>query len=276
MRKGTSVVLLAAALVLSCGKGPIAPGGQGQPVAVSISIVGPSSIAPDETVPFTANAKMNDGTTENYTNKVTWRSSNTFLLTMSASGAASGKNTGETAVSASFGRLQATLNVMVIPSGTYRLSGTVLESGLPLDRASVVVVEGHGSGLATETDALGHYRLYGVRGDVAVRVSKAGYVSVTKAITVTAHDQLDFPDLAQVNAVGTLAGAYTLTLTASSNCPTTSSLFTPALPDYARRRSYAAVITQNGPVLNVAASGADFLIQNGRATVSPVEWNRAT
>lgn len=261
MRTNKLAVVGAAIVLMSCGSPAPKPG---PPVLVGLSIVGPVTFSPDDTgVPYTANGRMSDGTTENYTTKVAWNSSNTQVLSISSGGLASGKNSGDGTISASSGRFFASLSVIVIPGGTYRLIGTVTESGFPVSGAQVVVVAGHGSGLVTNTDVLGQYRLYGVRGDIEVKVTKAGYEPLTKAMTVTKHDVLDFPDITQVGAPPALAGTYTMTITASPDCPTTSTAFTPALPDYARQRSYTAAVAQTGPRLDVSLSGADFLIQNG-------------
>lgn len=261
MRTNSLAVLGAAIVAVSCGGSP-APK-PGPPVLIGLSVVGPATFSPDETgVPYTANGRLSDGTTENYTTKVTWNSGNPQVLSISSGGLASGKNSGEATIAASSGRFSAGLNVIVIPGGTYRLIGKVTDSGFPVSGAQVVVVAGHGSGLLTTTDFLGQYRLYGARGDIEVKVTKAGYEPLTKAMTVTRHDVLDFPDLRQVGAPA-LAGTYTMTITASPNCPTTSTPFTPALPDYARQRSYTAAIVQTGSRLDVTLNGADFLIQSG-------------
>jgi hypothetical protein len=54
-------------------------------------------------------------------------------------------------------------------------------------------------------------------------------------------------------------GAYTLTISAASDCDGVR-----RLPDEARRREYIATVTRNGAHLAVTLSGADFLVSNGR------------
>ncbi|HKV98226.1 MAG TPA: hypothetical protein VJN96_00310 [Vicinamibacterales bacterium] len=262
-----AVVLSAAILAASCGGSSNNLGQPGQPVLVGLTITGPVTFSPDETVPYTVNGRMSDGTTQNYTTKVTWVSTNTLILTVAADGRASGKGSGDVTILASSGRFTASINVLVTPSGTFRLTGTVTESSLPVANAQVLVTAGHGSGNLTQTDSQGMYRLYGVRGDIEVTVTKAGYEPLTRGISVTKSDVLDFPDLAQVGALPSLAGTYTLTMTASPSCPTTGTTFTPPLPDYARQRTYVATIAQTGARLDVTLSGANFLIQGGKGNV---------
>ncbi len=80
-------------------------------------------------------------------------------------------------------------------------------------------------------------------------------------IVVSRDDSVDFADFTQTAGVASFAGLYTLTITVASDCrpsPPTAQFSGP------RTRTYTAAVTQNGPILHVALSGADFLIQNGR------------
>jgi hypothetical protein len=148
--------------------------------------------------------------------------------------------------------------VTVVPPGTFRLAGLVLESQLPVQGATVKVIDGVGAGLSTLTDYGGLYRFYGVAGQVTVSVTKPGYVDLVKTTNVSQNTALDFPDAQQVSLVG-LAGTYTLTLTAASSCSTQPFSGIPPLPDEARQpRIYTATITQNGPALSVVLGGAVF------------------
>jgi RHS repeat-associated protein len=55
-----------------------------------------------ESVPFTATGTMTDGTTEDFTTRVSWSSSNTAVATIAATGVASVLEQGQTAIEASF------------------------------------------------------------------------------------------------------------------------------------------------------------------------------
>jgi hypothetical protein len=70
---------------------------------------------------------------------------------------------------------------------------------------------------------------------------------------------LDFPEAHQTAGIPSLAGTYTLTLTADPACPTIATKGVPALPDDFRQpRSYAASLTQNGPALTVTLTGPEI------------------
>ena len=231
-------------------------------VLTSLSVNGPSTLAPGATGAFTATGRMSDGSTQDYTTKTTWQSSDTSVLTISNTGVATGLAGGEAYVNASAGSTRVfyvSSNVLVLPTGTFRLTGTVSESGLPVVAATVAVTAGQGNGLSVLTSQSGQYRLYGVAGNVDVQVSKPGYTSVTKNINVASNSLLDFKDLVQSGPLATVSGTYTLTLTASASCTGFN-----ALPELAKRRSYTAVITQSGPVLQVTLSGADFQLLAGQ------------
>ena len=254
-------LLLAAVAAVAVGCGPSTPTPiPTSNVAVStLSVAGPATVAPGATAQFTASARMSDESTQDYTSKVSWRSANVSMLTITNTGQVTGQATGETQVQAILPVLRATANVMVIPAGTYRLAGTVTESGLPVAKATVAVTSGIGTGLSVLTDFGGAYRIYGVAGQIEITVTKDGYVPVVQPLLV---DTMSVADVAvvQTNA-RTLAGTYALTISATSGC----SAYPPAvaLPDELKQRHYGATITQNGPAFRVDLTGADFLVKNG-------------
>ena len=135
---------------------------------------------------------------------------------------------------------------------TYRVAGLVSESGQPVAGAAVEVIESPGT--ATVTDASGVYRLYGVAGDVHVRVTKDGYQPKSSGLTVAANLTLDFT-LEQVSLSLDFGGLYSLTVTADS-CG--------VAPVDERTRTYDAQVMQDGPNLNVVLSGAQFFTDNDK------------
>ena len=242
------VALALAVMIVACDKSPIAPNeNSAYPVRVELS--GPDSVPPDGTAQFTVRGFWADGSQDDLTNQASWRSGNTSILIISASGVATGRALGETSISVSFkGRSATKTDVVVVPAGTYRVSGVVRDAGAPVLDAEVVVTSGPAQGL--RTTAAGNYKLYGVVGDSEIRVSKPGYEEARQRVNVTGHRALDF-HLTLTNARDEVAGTYTLTVTAADSCAT-------ALPPEARSRTYTAVITQNGPYLGVKLGGASF------------------
>jgi hypothetical protein len=263
MRRRLLLAFTIAAIVLACGKGPPGgPSGPPPPALKVLTISGPARIAPAGTQQLEAVAQMADGTTQSYTSKVQWLGTNPFVLSLTSGGLLTARAVGEASVFANFGTIRATMNVTVIPTGTYRLAGMVRELGLPLIGATVKVTSGVGASLSTSTDNTGQYRLYGVAGAVEIQVTKAGYTPVTKSINVGADDLLDFPDLVQAASAPQLAGTYTLTLSAADGCRISPR--NAPVPAEAKTRTYTAVVTQDGPRLLVTLSGANFLVQNGK------------
>src|SRR5215471_2980557 len=245
-------------------------------------IVPPTNVAPDQTVTFTATAKMSDGTSADYTQKVSWTASPTSVLTISSTGQATAHAAGDATVRAATVGIggpsccTATVQITVLPPNTYRLVGRVLESGLPVINASVVVVSGIGAGLSATTDNGGGYRLYGVAGPIQVKFSKPGYDAIVKAFTAERNDVLDFPEAHQT-AIPSLAGAYTLTLTADPACPETPSGTVGPLPDSLRQpRTYTASLAQSGPAVTVTLSDPSILPRenqfSGRLTPDGIDF----
>lgn len=136
-------------------------------------------------------------------------------------------------------------------------------SGIVLDRASraladakVEVVAGSGVGSSATTDVSGRWVLPGIfTGSIVVRASKAGYSTETKRFPFSipwpsgSFDlafELDTPSVS-------IAGDYTLTITAASACPD--------LPAEARTRTYQAIATASPFVSNaydLVLSGASL------------------
>jgi len=243
-----------AGLAVNCGSHPTGPTGG----PVGLTIIGPPDIAPGQVVAFVARAAMSDGTTEDYTRKVTWTASPPTVLTITSdTGLATGQSVGEAAIRASTqsgsNRCCTTqITKTVLPPNTYRLTGNARESGLPVQGAAISVLSGVGAGLSTTTDNGGAYRLYGVAGDIQITFRKAGYDDIVKSFTAIQNDVLDFPEAHQTGGTPSLAGAYTLTLTADPACAKVAQAGIGVLPDEFRLpRTYAATITQDGPSLTV-------------------------
>jgi hypothetical protein len=254
------------ALSWACGSTtPTSPASTSSAPAKSVTalrISGPASVAPGATAQLSAIATYMDGSTGDVTGVAHWNSSNTQVLSISASGVATGIKGGEIRVQAAYanrGSAYAYLTIRVLPDGTYRLAGTLTESGLPIGAATVAVTAGQGTGLSTTSDSGGGYQLYGVAGTVEVQVSKAAYVSQSRTLVVTADAAADF-QLTTINPEVSIAGAYELTFTAG-RCNNGAVL----VPADLNQRHYTAVITQAAqhPTLVVTLGGAKFAMNGG-------------
>jgi len=148
---------------------------------------------------------------------------------------------------------------MVTPAGTFRLTGTVTESGFPVANATVAVTSGIGSGPSTTTNSSGQYRLYGVAGQIELTVSKTGYTPAVQALMVTTSSVLDM-SVSQPGGLQDLTGTYALRIAADAGCGKGPQQ---PFPDDLKERRYTATITQTGPVLRVQLSGATFQVKGG-------------
>lgn len=259
------VVLLTLILglaVASCDDGPTrpsstpaGPGGPPPPAAVvRLEIAGPATIDPGGSAQLTANAIKSDGSVENVTAQAQWTSNNTNVLEFTSPGTAKANARGEAFVNVRYSNRSAGKQIMVLPSGTFRLNGQITESGLPLDGVTVSVIGGTGDGLTSVTNANGTYALYGVAGTVRLQAKKEGFDNLIREVDVTQNHSLNF-EMIFNGERGNLSGAYALTL-GSAGCN--------SLPEQARQRSYLANVEQQGSRLTVRLSGADFILHNGR------------
>ena len=223
------------------------------PTAVRLAIDGAQTVAPGATAQFTATAAMSDGSTRDVTAAAAWQASSSFASVVA--GLVTGRNRGEATISARYSGLSSTRSVMVLPDGTFRLTGTVVETIPPIGPVSgvrVEVVDGPERGQAATSAFDGSFKIYGLSGDVELRFSKAGYATRTERLGVNEHRIAQF-GIAIVTPLPDLSGRYTMTVRAAEECAD-------RLPEIARERSYPADIVQGGPRAQVTLGGATFSI----------------
>jgi hypothetical protein len=232
------VIVVAGFMVgmVACG-GDSGPGPSGTPIAVSLTLSGPTQIAPGETARFTATGKFSDGSTQDITTKASWFGAGPVLRLVSP-GQFEGLQPGETRVSAAFGRLNVpSQTVMVLPPGTFKLSGTVRdESGV----VEGVVMEARSGGVSKTVTTLrdGKYAFYGVAGAVELVTSGRGYQTQDVTFPVNEHTVRDVSLTTTATSLD-LAGTWTLSLSASSPC-------SEAWPESIRHLDETTEITQQG------------------------------
>ncbi len=248
-----ALVALAAACDTESSRARLPTGPSGAaPFLTTFRVTGPDTVHIDEPSQFTATATYSDGTAKDVTAQTTWRTITTGLMTMTGPGLFTGAAKGEAAINAAFdGRVTTLSNIIVVPSGTYRVRGTVRDSGLPVD-AHLEITSAASGRLEFDTGPQGTFTVYGVGGDTQFTASKPGYERFSRTEVVTGHRSIDI-DLRLERSRADVSGRYTLTITAADECS--------ALPADARTRTYTATIQQTGPVLRVkltdqAATGA--------------------
>jgi hypothetical protein len=253
------------AVLAACDDGPTRPSTPPsgspapQPVALlSLVISGTDTIAPGETTQFTVTGLYSDSSFRNVTNEAIWRSTDESVLSISSTGAATGRQPGDSTIQASLGQQTATKgDVIVVPPGTYRLSGGVSEAETrrALPGARIEVTSGVGQGLSAIARD-GGYRLFGVAGDIEVRVTREGYRDVTQRVNVRTHQNLSF-DLVQAGPPVNVQGIYTLTVTAGPEC-------NGVLPAEAVVRRYRASVAHDASRLRVTLDNARFFAEFSR------------
>jgi len=251
-----------ALVAVSCDTGgPTPPTPQSQ-AFVRLDVAAPPRIVPGESVQLTATLVKPDGSRENASDRVVWFSDSAQTLAVSQTGLARADVPGEAMVSASFQSFRVQARILVLPPGTFKLSGVVTGLGLGVGDVAVAVLSGTGEGLTVNTRSDGQYALFGVAGRVRIGISRHGYSNRVEEIDVTDHHtfsvQLE-PDLS------TTTGSWTLTLTAG---PCDSGDRT--LPAEARSRSYRAQVVEepgahgfsHGYLFRITLLDADFIIVN--------------
>ena len=251
-----AVAMILAWLVVSCGhESPVQPSTTLPPTTTppgetirGLRIDGPNRLAPGTTAQYTAIAEMGDGTTRDVTSTAIWRSSDGGVLSLGSDGTATGGKAGQVVVAATALSRAASLEVLVLSPGTFRLTGFVREAGFPVFDANVAVLDGSRAVLSTTSDLSGRYRLFGIpAGNVEVRATRPGYGEQVNRLSVSSDVTSDFT-LTQASPFN-LTGNYQLAVTARPGCD--------ALPPETRARTFGATITQDGPRVNVTITGPD-------------------
>lgn len=235
--------------------GPPTTPGPVTPVAtlIRVELAAPGSIAPGESVQLTATAVKSDNSVENVTALAQWTSSDGRVLEISSTGIARAIARGEAVVHVRYQTRAATTRTFVLPAGTYRLNGTVTDSGVGIAGVTVTVIGNVGEELTTTTDGQGMYVLYGVRDRVRLQAKAAGYINRIEEVEVSNHRTFNLQIIPERQRTD-VRGNYRLTigLTGCTGTP---------LPEAV---SYEAAVAQEGPQLTVTLSGADFIITGGR------------
>ena len=249
-------VMLAVALACDQNKfqPPTAPppGAPGSGL-VRLELTAPAAIAPGESIQLTATAVKSDGSVETVSGSAIWLSSDPRVLAIAPRRTREGHCGWRSADQGLVRGVECNQPHVVLPAGTYRLNGTVTDSGIGVAGVTVTVIGGVGEGLSTITDGKGAYALYGLRDHVRLQANGAGYLNRLVEIEVDGHRTFDFQMTPERERTD-LRGRYTLTVDRTS-CPSSMVPTT---------RSYDATITQDGPRLMVALSGADFIVTAGR------------
>lgn len=216
---------------------------QPPPSLQSITIDGPTSVVPGTHAQFTATGHISDGSSQDLTTSATWRSSDDSVIAIAPNGDATGGKAGEIVLAAESGGKRASLQVLVLAPGTFKVSGVVSDGGVPLRGATVDLVDGSRALMSSTTDADGVYRLYGVSGDIELRVLAPGYPEQKRGFSVASNSTVDFA----LPPGGVLTGSYDLSIvTDAGSCSGRNTL-----PEDLRARTYAATIAQSGPQLSV-------------------------
>jgi hypothetical protein len=216
----------------------------------------------DTTVPlngtgaFRLIALYSDFTRRDVTADAEWSSPSGSLVSFDAPGVVRGRVAGAGSIVGRFQGRQTALSILVLPAGTFRVTGKVVEAqsgAVEVRNARVTVVTGTGAGLTTVTGFSGEYALYGVAGAVRLEISREGYHTETRTFDVVSHASLPQVELTLTRARPDVSGTDGVTISASHRCGL--GLGTGNLPDEARSRSYSMDVRQQGPRLEGVLRG---------------------
>ena len=225
------------------------------PTLVTLELSGPATLAPGQIVTFTLTAVGTNGTREDITAKAQWTANNASIISNNGQGRYGGNAVGDAQINARFGALNVSKEVIVVPAGTFRVTGRVVEFDgvFPVAGARVEARNSSGTGPATESDGSGFFKLFGVTADAEIVVTRAGYDENRRRITLDNHSTVNF-EMILSGPRPELAGTYSVTLDLTG-CRDGFRL------EYARR-VYTAVVQQSGSNLEVRFTEPAFAINS--------------
>jgi hypothetical protein len=152
-----------------------------------------------------------------------------------------------------------TKDLVVLPDGTYRVTGRVVDADVPTFNVADARVEFTPGSVVAFTDSNGSYRAYGVAADATMRVTAYGYQEYEQSIHLTAHGSQHI-QLTQLPGLS-LTGNYTLAFDVTDGCQAGGTI--PSLATDLRHRTYDAVLTQNGSNVDVMLTESRFRLESG-------------
>ena len=247
--------LLSLALAASCDRTPTTPNPQAppepapEPFIRRIELIAPPTLAPGATTQLRVIGHRSDGSTQDITGTATLGVSAPDVLVVSQDGLLRALKLGESSVTAASVPFSSGREVVVVPDGTFRVTGRISESGTPTALLQNARVEVSG-GPSTFTDGVGIYRLYGVGGNSRLRVSKPDYVSQEIVLVITDH-HVENIALTLASPRLQVAGTYQMRIEVAPECRG-------QIPAPFHTRQYTADVMQQGARIEGTVSGANF------------------
>lgn len=228
------------ALLWACGKSTSITPPTAVPTLVSLAVSGPDSVAPGTTAQLTAVATLSDGSTQDVTRVATWSSDQQGVLRVSSTGLITAAAAlGEAHILVRDQARTVTKDILVLPSGTYRVTGRVLDQGTGLAAATVAATISGNVVATTQTDSGGEYALFGLAGAVSLQVSELGYATQVRSLMVTSSVAVDDITLVEVVPSADISGLWNVTFSVDPFCAN-------ALPADVRQRTFTATIAEQG------------------------------
>ena len=225
----------------------------GQPVLVNLELTGQTTLAPGATTELTVTAVMSNGTRTDVTSTAQWSINDSRFVTSLGQGRYRAIANGEGHVTVRYSNRSAGREIVVVPDGTFRVTGRILEEDgvTPVANAHIRVRDADDTGPQTDADSGGYYRLYGVKSSIDLVVTREGYVDTEqKSLTISRHTSLNVLLPASGPRLK-VDGAYTVTFD-WSNCVNT-------FPNDLRHRVYGAVVKQAEAEIEVRFTEPGFV-----------------
>ncbi len=223
-----------------------------QPALASLELTGQTTLAPGATSEFTLMAVFSDGTRTDVTGTAQWGTTNSNAVTTLGQGRFRAVAFGEAFINARYSTRNVSREIVVVPDGTFRVIGRVVEAdgGTPIANVHVRVRDGEGTGPSADADASGFYRLYGVKRDTDFSFTQTGYADTDRRVTIDRHSTVNI-SMPLTGPRLKVDGTHTVTFT-WSNCSN-------SFPNDLRQRVYTADVKQAGAEIELRFTEPSFV-----------------
>jgi hypothetical protein len=241
---------IAAGGLVSCGGTPPEPSGVVDGVWVlNVELVAPAALAPGATARLQMFEHRSDGSVVDVTPRASFSTRDAAVVSVGLGGLVTGIRVGEATIDGLVGARGDTTEIVVVPEGTVRVVGRVMEESTFDVPLSGVRVEAD-NGPSTTSDYDGRYRLYGVPVRGRLRFITTGYATKEVGLDAAGHHTVDTRLVPTVPFLD-VAGLYHLTIEAGPECRG-------QIPVHLLKRHYTAYINQSGAPLEAVLGGATF------------------
>ncbi len=195
-RTSTPLLLILQGVLFSAGCSSDSTTGPTPPVTTTaLRVSGDTALTSlGQTSQLTATAVLSNNNTQVVTGLTAWSARDLGVATVSSAGVLTSVAFGTTVIDATYQGQAGTADVRIAPGNTFILTGMITDATtlVPIDDALIEITGGGAVGPRSATSSAGQYSIVGLSGEITAAVTKPGYVTTERALTMSEDQDADF------------------------------------------------------------------------------------